>query len=282
MDKTIQFIKMHGLGNDFIVVDGTKGPLPAVDLAELARKMCDRHFGIGADGLIFVMPSTVADFRMHIYNADGSIARMCGNGSRCVGKFIHDCKLSEKESVTLETLGGIKVLHLKVEDGEVNVVTVDMGEPSTANDDMLQAEVETPYINKSTGKFNLTAISMGNPHGVIFVDNVAEINLKDESIALQNNPIWLDSANIEFVEIKDRSHARVRVWERGSGETMACGTGACASTIAGVLNGLLEREVTITLPGGDCTITWETNNHVMLTGTVHTVFHGDYPLPKKI
>jgi diaminopimelate epimerase len=123
---------------------------------------------------------------------------------------------------------------------------------------------------------------MGNPHGVIFVDNVAQINLKDESIALQNNPIWLDSANIEFVEIKDRSHARVRVWERGSGETMACGTGACASTIAGVLNGLLEREVTITLPGGDCTITWETNNHVMLTGTVHTVFHGDYPLPKKI
>lgn len=278
--EQIKFTKMHGIGNDYIYIDCTKA-MPD-DPEGLSREMSDRHFGIGSDGIILILPSDKADFRMRIFNADGSEARMCGNGSRCVGKYVYDHGLTDKMQLTLETLAGIKVLDLHLdENGAVGSVTVDMGEP-TADVDMVpvrsgEKQMIDADVAISSGKLRITAISMGNPHGVVFVDDLSEIDIHTVGRELELHPMWPDRANIEFARILSSDMIQMRVWERGSGETMACGTGACATAVAGVLTGRCRRDVTIRLLGGDLRIYWDpSDGHVYMTGPATEVFNGIY------
>lgn len=280
-EKTpVRFSKMHGAGNDYIYIDATEtSPL---DLSDLSRRMSDVHFGIGSDGLVAILSSEVADFRMRIFNADGSEAEMCGNASRCIGKYVYERGLTKKNTVTLETLAGIKILDLHVKDGLVESVTVDMGEPVlkpeavpalSRNPEVKIAETET--VNGAT--FEITAVSMGNPHGVIFVNEVTDELVLGHGPALETAAIFPRKANIEFAKVLDRSNIEMRVWERGSGETFACGTGACATAVAAVLNGLTDRHVNIRLRGGTLVIDWdEKTNHVMMTGPAAFICDGQY------
>ncbi len=277
----IRFTKMEGLGNDYIYIDCMES-CPS-KLSQLAIEMSDRHFGVGGDGVILIMPSDVADFRMRMFNADGSEGKMCGNGSRCVAKFVYDKGLTDKHEVTLETLSGIKVLKMHLgEDGKVATVTVDMGEPElTPNlipvkfdgERMVESTVSTP----TKGDYKVTAVSMGNPHGVIFVDKMEDVDVWGAGKELENHPIWPDRANIEFIEVLNREELRMRVWERGSGETLACGTGACASAVAAALTNRAGRKVRIHLLGGPLDIEWrESDNHVYMTGPAAIAFEGTY------
>lgn len=277
MASEIHFTKMHGIGNDYIYINCME-KCPE-RLSDLAREMSDRHKGIGGDGIILILPSTSADFKMRIFNADGSEAKMCGNGSRCVAKFLHDYKLTDKTTIHLETLAGIKVLSLNMDGNEVESVTVDMGRPSldpkeigllSTSDPMIAAPVET-----SVGTLRLTAVSMGNPHGVIVTDDLASINLPIIGRELEHHPMWADRANIEFIRIISPSEIEMRVWERGSGETQACGTGACAAAVASSLLGLTGKEVRVDLLGGDLCISVG-DDRVMMTGGATTVFTGTY------
>lgn len=283
----IQFTKMHGIGNDYIYVH-CPGALPA-DLSALARVVSDRHTGIGGDGLILILPSSIADFRMRIFNADGSEARMCGNGARCVGKYVYDKGLTHgKTEVTLETGGGIKTLRLQVEDsgdgrGKVcRAVTVDMGEPSFNPADVGVAYpgaemIDCPVATAADGTVGLTAVSMGNPHGVVPVASIPALHFELTGPELEHHAMWADRANIEFVEVVDRGEVNVRVWERGSGETMACGTGACAVVAACSRMGLTDRRVRVNLRGGSLDIYWNpADNHIYMTGPAETVFEGTY------
>ena len=250
--EVIRFTKMHGIGNDYIYIncmESTPDRLP-----ELAIEMSDRHFGVGGDGIVLICPSEVADFKMRMFNNDGSEARMCGNASRCIARYVHDHGLTDQRRISLETLSGIKVLSLNMNsDGDVESVTVDMGEPEftpglvpvvTASERMVEEDVET-----SCGDVKVTAVSMGNPHGVIFVDRIEDVDFDILGPELESHAIWPDRANIEFLEVISRSEARMRVWERGTGETLACGTGACASAVAAILTGRCDRKVTIHLRG---------------------------------
>ncbi len=273
----MKFTKMQGLGNDYVYVncleEVVKNP------KEVARKVSDRHFGIGSDGLILIKPSDKADFFMEMYNADGSQSEMCGNGIRCVGKYVYDFGLTKKTEVAIDTLAGIKYLTLHVENGKVATVTVDMGMPILkAKEIPVQCE-EEQFINqkvKALGKtYCMTAVSMGNPHGVIFVEDVKNFPVHEVGKVLEVHEIFPKRANIEFLEILDKKTANMRVWERGSGETLACGTGTCASVVAGVLNGKLEKEVLVHLLGGDLFIEWKEDNHVYMTGAATTVFTGE-------
>ena len=268
---TLRFTKMEGLGNDYIYVDCTLGE-PDVDWPALSIAMSDRHFGVGADGIILIMPSLKADFRMRMFNADGSEGKMCGNGSRCVAKFVHDRGLTDKSCVTLETLAGIKVLDMHFgPDGQVETVTVDMGEPVFRAADVpavcnKERMVEEPLNTPSRGKFEVTAVSMGNPHGVIFVPEVTDALVLGAGPQLERHEAFPDRANIEFVQVLNPHEVRMRVWERGSGETLACGTGACATAVACVLTGRTGRDVIVHLAGGDLHIRWdEKDNHVYMT-----------------
>jgi diaminopimelate epimerase len=285
MIKEIPFTKMHGIGNDYIYINCMER-VPE-DLPHLAIEMSDRHTGIGGDGIILICPSDCADFKMRIFNADGSEARMCGNGSRCVGRYVYDSHLTDKTTVTLETLSGIKILQLHVDDnGTASSVTVDMGAPITKAaevpvtfhaDQMINEEVATSH-----GPMKITAVSMGNPHGITYVDSVATAPVTTLGPELERHAMWPDRANIEFIEVVNRNELRMRVWERGSGETMACGTGACASLVASVLNGLTDRRATVHLLGGDLEIEWNSDDsHIYMTGPAETVFHGVYPLKNK-
>lgn len=275
----IRFTKMHGISNDYIYINCMNGQPDWPP--QLSIEMSDRHTGVGGDGIILICPSEIADFKMRIFNADGSEAKMCGNGSRCVGKYVYDKALTDKTRVTLETLSGVKVLELHLRDGMVDTVTVDMGEPvlfppeipvSFDGDSMIDA----PVVSEGTG-YRLTAVSMGNPHGVIFGGDPDTLPLENIGPALECHPMWRDRANIEFASILSPSEIKMRVWERGSGETMACGTGACATVVAAVLNGLTGRTVTVHLRGGDLTIEWRPDdNHVYMTGGATTVFEGTY------
>lgn len=282
--KEMRFTKMEGLGNDYIYVDCMAGE-PASDWENLSIRMSDRHFGVGADGIILIMPSKVADFRMRMFNADGSEGKMCGNGSRCVAKYVYDNGLTCKTEVTLETLAGIKVLKMHLgADGKVDTVTVDMGEPilTAAEVPALSASermVEETLPTAKHGDFAVTAVSMGNPHGVIFVDEITDELVLGAGPELERHSAFPDRANIEFVKVIDGETVQMRVWERGSGETLACGTGACATAVAAALTGRTNRKVTVKLIGGDLSIEWnEKDNHVYMTGPARTVFTGVWTL----
>lgn len=262
----MRFTKMQGLGNDYVYLDCTKD-IPD-DLPGLAVKVSDRHFGIGSDGLICICSSEKADFQMRMFNADGSEGEMCGNGIRCVGKFVYDKGLTDKTVVTVETLAGIKTLELTLEGGKVSAVTVDMGAPQ------LEAERVITFQGK---EYRGAPVSMGNPHFVIPTKDVKDFNLRIHAPLSLPNPTFPNGVNVEIAEVLARDHIRMRVWERGSGETLACGTGACAVAAAFIGWGLTEREVTVNLLGGDLQIRWdETDGHIYMTGPAVTVFEGEW------
>lgn len=287
------FTKMHGIGNDYIYFDCTASQ-PS-NLPRLARFLSDRHTGIGGDGIILILPSDKADFRMRIFNTDGSEAMMCGNGSRCVGKYVADYGLTDKDEITLETNAGIRRLMLqRGNDGLVKTVTVDMGEPSFNGEDIGITSADSSIIMRHLPPFpgdpgnlpSATAVSMGNPHCVMFFDS-PEL-LTDELVhtigpLIEHHSIWVNRANIEFAALNPRNTGEIvmRVWERGSGETMACGTGACATIVAAITVGIVSsRHVKVSLPGGTLEIEWrESDNHVYMTGEAATVFEGRCPVP---
>lgn len=274
----MQFTKMHGLGNDFIVVYGEQS-LPQ-DAAELAVKLCNRYFGIGADGLVYILPSERADFRMRIINSDGSEAEQCGNAIRCVAKYVYDNKLIAREQITIETLGaGVQPVRLEIEDGSVSRVRVDMGEPILNGLDVPTTIDANPVVGQSVTvdgrEFKFTAVSMGNPHAVIYVDDAVGFDLATWGPKLETHPLFPRKINVEFAKVNSAEQVDMRVWERGAGPTLACGTGACATLVSSVLNGLTGRAATISLAGGDLFIEWsEDNNRVYMTGPAAAVFTG--------
>ena len=274
----MHFTKMHGCGNDYIYVNGADEHVEGKP--EAARILSDRHFGIGSDGLIFINPSDKADFEMEMYNADGSRAEMCGNGIRCVGKYVSDHGMTGSDTVGIETLAGIKTLQLTKEGGKVKSVRVDMGEPVFEADRIPVLSEHSTVISQpitvSGKKYEITAVSMGNPHCVVFMDDIENLNIESTGPAFECHESFPKKINTEFVSVSDRHHVLMRVWERGSGETLACGTGACAAVAAGVLNGLTERNVTVKLLGGVLEVEYsESDGHVYLTGNAVTVFEGD-------
>ena len=276
----LNFTKMTGLGNDYIYVDCTNGT-KIKNIPEVAKTLSERHFGIGADGLILIdrTENKNADFKMRIFNSDGSEAEMCGNGIRCVGKFIHDHKLSNKDKIAIDTLAGIKKVKL-IEDeaGECNEVIVDMGEP-IFQDKNIPYHLEETFtkdldINVEGEKMRFTVVSMGNPHAVTFVENLEDLQIEMCGPIIENNPIFPNRTNVEFVEVIDKNNIKVRVWERGVGETFACGTGACAAVVAAGLNGYTDENVTVNLPGGKLRVEWGTDNHIYMQGPAKTVYEG--------
>ncbi len=276
----MRFTKMQGLGNDYVYVNCFREKID--EPSELARKISDRHFGVGSDGLIMINPSDKADFEMEMYNADGSRGEMCGNGIRCVAKYVYDYGLTDKTSISVETLGGIKYLDLTVQDGRVQLVKVDMGKPELEPSKVpVIAEgdraVDVP-IEVDGREYRMTCISMGNPHAVVFVDcDVKELPLEKIGPKFENHERFPKRINTEFVRVLDRHTAEMRVWERGSGETLACGTGACAVAVACALNGHTEEEVTVKLLGGDLHIRWDREKDtVYMTGPAETVFDGEW------
>lgn len=278
--RKVAFTKMHGAGNDYIYIDATR-EVPEAPEA-LAQAVSDRHFGVGSDGLVLIMKSDKADFRMRMFNADGSEAEMCGNATRCIGKYVYDKGLTYKTELTLETRAGIKYLTLHVSDGEVESVTVDMGEPILTPADVPAAsadpEVKISEKERICGKeYAITAVSMGNPHAVIFVDEVTDRLVLGEGSAIESAPIFPKKTNVEFARIIDRNNIEMRVWERGTGETLACGTGACATAVAAVLNGMTDRDVNLHLLGGSLHIKWDTETgHVLMTGPAAFICDGVY------
>ncbi|CAI6023304.1 diaminopimelate epimerase [Cohnella sp. JJ-181] len=274
----MQFTKMHGLGNDFIVVHGEQA-LPA-DAAERAVRLCNRFFGIGADGLVYILPSDNADFKMRIINSDGSEAEQCGNAIRCVAKYVYDNRLIERSEITIETLGaGVQPVQLEVEGGLVHRVRVDMGEPILNGLDVPTTIDANPVIGQSAivdgREFKFTAVSMGNPHAVIYVDDAVGFDLATWGPKLETHPLFPRKINVEFAKVNSAEQVDMRVWERGAGPTLACGTGACATLVSSVLNGLTGRAATISLAGGDLFIEWnEDNNRVYMTGPAAAVYTG--------
>ena len=281
MGDLIRFTKMQGCGNDYVYVDCTIG-IP-FDPVETAKKVSNRNFGIGSDGLILICASDLADFRMRMYNADGSESEMCGNGIRCVGKFVYDKGLTKKTTVSIETGAGIKILKLNVENDEVVTARVDMDEPITLAKDVPVVSENEKVVNEDITvldkTFKMTCVSMGNPHAVVFVDDTASFDLYKYGPAFENHERFPRRTNTEFVQILSKTEANMRVWERGSGETLACGTGTCASVVAAFLNGLTERKVLVHLLGGDLLIEYdEASGHVFMTGPAVTVFEGEIKL----
>ena len=276
----LEFIKMHGLGNDYVYMDAINQNIK--NRNELAKKVSDRHFGIGSDGLILICKSKVADFRMQMFNSDGTEAEMCGNGIRCVGKFVYDNGFTDKRNITIETLAGIKKLELITKDGKVEEVKVDMGEPILEPQDIPVISKELPVKNLSLNildkSFRFTCVSMGNPHAITFVDeDVNEFDIQKYGHIVETHEVFPKKTNVEFINVIDRNRLKMRVWERGAGETLACGTGACASAVASILNDYTDRDVTIELLGGTLKIEWnEQDNHIYMTGPATTVFKGFY------
>lgn len=274
----MEFTKMHGLGNDFIVIYGEK-ELPD-QAAELAIKWCNRFFGIGADGLVYILPSDKADFQMRIINSDGTEAEQCGNAIRCVAKYVYDHGYVDRENITIQTMGaGVQPVKLTVENGKVSKVRVDMGPPVLEGLQVPTTIDANPVLNvpieADGNEFSFTAVSMGNPHCVIYVDDAVNFDLAAWGPKLEVHPYFPKKINVEFATVKDREHIDMRVWERGAGPTLACGTGACATLVSSVLNGLSERAAWISLKGGDLFIEWsEEDNHVYMTGPAEVVFTG--------
>lgn len=277
MATTIKFTKMHGAGNDYIYVNTLAYPVE--DPVKTSIKWSAYHTGIGSDGLVLIGKSDRADFSMHIFNADGSEAMMCGNASRCIGKYVYENKLTDKEEVTLETLSGIKILKLHIEDGSVEEVTVDMDAPLLTNPKQIDTKTGgmiSETIIADGKEYKGTFVCMGNPHLVIFIDDIKKVNLPMVGPKLENHPLFPERVNVEFVEVLPDSSLRMRVWERGSGITMACGTGACATAVAAVLNHKAERHSLVRMDGGDLHIHWdEKDGHVYMTGPAVKVFDGE-------
>ena len=277
----MKFTKMEGCGNDYVYVNGFEEKIDNPN--EVAIAVSDRHFGIGSDGLIIINPSEVADFKMCMYNADGSEGKMCGNGIRCVAKYVYDFNLTDKDVITVETLSGIKTLKLNVENGKVKTVRVNMGAPILECDKVPVKYDDEKMINKPVkveGKtFNITCVSMGNPHAVTFINDTDNLEIEKIGPKFENNEIFPDKVNTEFIQIIDKKTVKMRVWERGSGETFACGTGACASVVASVLNRLTENKVTVKLLGGELEIEYnQDENTVYMTGPARVVFTGEYDI----
>lgn len=278
----IKFTKMHGLGNDYVYIDCMNGQ-EIENISTLAQFISNRHFGIGSDGLILICKSDVADFKMRMFNYDGSEAEMCGNGIRCVGKFVYDKGLTNKETITVETLAGIKKLKFNIKEGKVQTVEVDMGEPILEAKNIPVVSSKSPVkdlkIQLDDKEFIFTCVSMGNPHAITIVDDVKNFDIEKYGPILEIDSHFPKRANIEFIELVDKNNIKMRVWERGAGETLACGTGACASVVACNLNDYIENEANVELLGGTLNIKWnKKNNHIYMTGTATTVFEGELEL----
>lgn len=276
----IKFTKMQGLGNDYVYIDAINQKIE--NMSYLAKFVSDRHFGIGSDGLILICKSDIADFKMRMFNSDGSEAEMCGNGIRCVGKFVYDKGLTNKTTLTIETLAGIKTLKLNTKEGKVETVRVDMGEPILDPEKIPVISKENPVKNlllKAEDKeFKFTCVSMGNPHAITEVEDTEKFDVEKYGKVLEVDNAFPNKTNVEFIQILDKEHIKMRVWERGAGETLACGTGACATAVACYLNGKTNRKVEIELLGGILYIEWnEKDNHIYMTGPAVTVFEGSMP-----
>lgn len=274
----MEFTKMHGCGNDYVYVNGFTNKIENPN--KLSEIVSNRNFGIGSDGLIVINPSDVADFKMSMYNADGSEGKMCGNGIRCVAKYVYDNKMTDKTTITVETLSGIKTLVLNVEDEKVKTVRVNMGTPILKSKDVPvvsdKEQVIDEPIKVNDKEYRITCVSMGNPHAVTFIDDTDSLEIEKIGPLFENNEIFPDRVNTEFIQVVDRNNIKMRVWERGSGETLACGTGACASVVACVLNGLTEKKVTVSLLGGDLFIEYnQEENVVYMTGPATISFTGN-------
>lgn len=275
--KNLKFTKMHGAGNDYIYVNGLTQNIE--NASQLAINLSNRNFGIGSDGLVLILPSNTCDFRMQMFNSDGSEAEMCGNATRCVGKYVYDNKLTDKKEITLETKAGTKYITLLEGDSKARKVTVDMGEPildpTLIPVNITQNPVLNYPLNIDGKEWKISCVSMGNPHAVIFTEGIKDFDLPVLGPKFETNPIFPRKTNTEFIEVIDRNTLNMRVWERGAGETLACGTGACAAAVAAILNGHCDRQIKIHLLGGDLDIEWrESNNHVYMTGEAVTVFEG--------
>ena len=276
----MRFTKMHGLGTDFGLVDAFEEKLDEATLPERARELCDRHFGIGADGLILVLPSRVANFRWRIFNPDGSEPESCGNGIRCLAKFVYERKMTTETTLTVETLGGVKTLKLHVAGGKVHTVRVDMGEPAFMRRLIpMRGPEESEAVNEKVkadgAKLDVTCLSVGNPHCVTFVDDVEHYPVPKLGPQVENHPLFPRRTNVEFVQVLNRRELRVRVWERGAGETLACGSGACAAVIAAARTERADRRAIVHLLGGDLQIEWCGEGHVHMTGPAVEVFTGE-------
>ena len=278
----MRFTKMHGCGNDYVYIDGAREKVRQEEKPGLVQRLSDRHFGIGGDGVIFINPSQEADFEMEMYNMDGSRAEMCGNGIRCVAKFVYDRGLTDQTHISIASCGKIKYLDLTVEGGKVSTVKVNMGSPIlTAGEIPVIARngedrVIGQDIEVDGSIYQMTCVSMGNPHAVVFVEDAAGLDLEKIGPLFENHALFPKRVNTEFVKILDRDAIEMRVWERGTGETLACGTGACAAAVAGILNGLTNDTVTVKLPGGCLSVQWDRErNLVYMTGPAATVFEGE-------
>ena len=275
----MKFTKLQGIGNDFVIVNGFQEKI--ADYASKAIEVCDRHFGIGADGLVIALPSDVADFRMRIFNSDGSEAEMCGNVTRCFARFVYETGLTSKTELAIETLAGIIRPKLIFENGVITSVCVDMGEPRLKRSEIpMVGDPEDKAVNVpllvDNSNFAVTCVSMGNPHCVVFVDDVENLDLQMFGRPIEIHPAFPRKTNVEFVQVLDRQTLRMRVWERGAGVTLACGTGACATLVAAVLNGKTDRRATLKLDGGELLIEWREDNHIYKTGPAKEVFRGEY------
>ncbi|WP_094551827.1 diaminopimelate epimerase [Petroclostridium xylanilyticum] len=274
----MKFTKMQGIGNDYVYVNCFEEKVE--NPSGVAVKISDRHFGIGSDGLVLIMPSDTEDFKMRMFNSDGSEAEMCGNAIRCVGKYVYDNGLTDKDTISIETLAGTKILKMEIEDGKVKMVRVDMGEPILEPEKIPVIHAKERFVNEEVEvdgeKYKVTCVSMGNPHAIIYMKDIDNLKIEEIGPKFEHHKIFPRRTNTEFVEVIDRQTLKMRVWERGAGETLACGTGACAVLVASVLNGVSERKATVKLKGGDLLIEWsQEDNHVYMTGPAVKVFDGE-------
>ena len=281
----MKFTKMQGIGNDYVYVDCLKEKVD--NPSQVSRWISDRHFGVGSDGLILIKPSDKADFEMEMYNSDGSRSEMCGNGIRCVGKYVYDYGLTDKTSITIDTLAGIKYLEMSVSDGKVSKVRVNMGNPILSPEQIpvsLPGEKIVDYpLTVRDNLYHITCVSMGNPHAVIFMDDLEKLKIEELGPLFESDSVFPARTNTEFVKIIDRKTVEMRVWERGAGETLACGTGACAVTTACILNGLTEDKITVKLLGGDLEVEWDKKDgNIYMTGAAQTVFDGEIALDDRM
>lgn len=273
----MRFTKMEGCGNDYIYINCFEEDVKQPE--KLAIAMSERHFGVGGDGLVLIMPSQKADFRMRMFNLDGSEGEMCGNAVRCIGKYVYERGMTKKEKLSLETAGGIRYMTLNVEEGIVKTVSVDMGEPVLEAEKIPVIHGTSPVIGKSITvdrkELVFTCVSMGNPHAVTFVEDPQSFPVEACGKRVETNPLFPNKTNVEFVQVINRKHIKMRVWERGSGETLACGTGACAAVVASILNDFCDREIQVSLVGGELSVTWnEQDNHVYMSGPASFSFDG--------
>lgn len=276
----IKFTKMHGCGNDYVYINGFAEKIPQDQKPDFVRQISDRHFGIGSDGAIFINPAKEADFEMEMYNADGSRSEMCGNGMRCVGKYVYDYGLTDKTEFSVVSAGKIKYLTLTIEDGKAVQIRVNMGEPILAPEEIPVVANATPVINEPITvldtEYKMTCVSMGNPHAVVFVEDTASFPVNEIGPYFENHEKFPNRTNTEFVQVVDRNHINMRVYERGTGETLACGTGCCASVVACILNGLTDENVYVNVLGGVVQVEWNREeNIVYMTGPATTVFDGE-------